>query len=563
MKLVIEEYPENNFYRVLRIFKRVRIKKVLLLIFGITILPAVILFINIIAFTCTKYLILEKNLALSKTYFNLIFKTSQVSDGLLYYYTKTPLVRGIYHQLYPFSQALTRSSDIGIEKIETSLLIDHILESSLKKENYDINEEGGKIVLAIGDILQKEDFQKAENKTLENSYLMRRFVSEEFLNIYPDTNLLNKVKNLAGKIGNMLGGSEERNYALLFENQNTIRPSGGVITSVAIISFQKGNLVDVAFYSPDEIDKRLVGVVEPPYPLNSSASKWQFKDANWGSDFVSESKDAKWFLEKALETKINGLVFVNQNVIDKKALEDQIKNFLELSPLQKLKKINDLFQNNNKTLLVYMEKDDELSIFEKLGLSNYVFDTKCSGCFQDFLGIIESDLKGNEYNNLIERKAELEISLEGKIIKKKLTLLLKRIKEEKTRYQIYLRFIAPPETSFSPAVIDGKKYLGRVEDADKYKQLEILVDIGERDLEKTIYLELEGISADNTSFNNYTFDWISQPGVLNFYSRLTFQPHMTEGFNIVSNESLTKSAEGVYNTNLAPFNKDIQLYLYF
>jgi hypothetical protein len=481
----------------------------------------------------------------------------------MYYYTKPFLLRGIYNQLYPFSQALTRSSDIGKEKAETAILVDNVLESSLRKENYNVKEESGKVVLAIDKVLEKESFRKAENKSLENSFLIRRLFSEEILNTYPDTNLLIKVKEVAEKIGNMLGGSEERNYALLFQNQNTIRPSGGVITSVAILSFKKGNLAEIYFYSPDEIDKHFIGDVEPPYPLNNSVGKWKFKDANWGSDLVSESKAVEWFLEKSLEIKIDGVVFVNKNIIDKKVFEDKVKSFSELSPFQKLKKIDNLFQSNNKTMQVYMEREDELRVFEKLGLSNYVFDTQCDGCFQDFLGIIESDLKGNDYNNLIERRADLEISVEGKIIKKKLTLLLKRIKDEKNQYQIYLRFIVPRGTSFSPVVIDGKKYLGRVEDVGKYKQLGVLVDIGEKETEKTFYLELEGISANNTTFNNYAINWISQPGILNFYSRLILQPYIMKGSGVVSNESLTKSEEGVYNTDLVPLDKDIWLNLYF
>src|SRR4030043_1128501 len=133
MKVVVEEYPENRFYRVIKIFKRVRIKKVILLAFGVTILPGVLLFINIIAFTCTKHIVFKSNLSLSKTYFNFIHKTSQASDGLMYYYTKPFLLQEIYNKLYPLSRALTRSSEIGKEKAETIILIERVLENSLKK----------------------------------------------------------------------------------------------------------------------------------------------------------------------------------------------------------------------------------------------------------------------------------------------------------------------------------------------------------------------------------------------------------------------------------------------
>ena len=365
------------------------------------------------------------------------------------------------------------------------------------------------------------------------------------------------------KIGDIVGGSGERNYALLFQNQNIIRPSGGVITSVALLSFKKGILVEITLYSPEEIDKRFLGNVEPPYPLSSALNKWEFKDANWESDFISESKSVGWFLEKSLGIKVDGVVFVNKNITDKKLIEDHVAYFSELPTYKKLIKINNIFQNDGKTLLIYMEKDDELRVFEKAGLSNYIYDIQCVRCFQDFLGIIESDLKENEYNNFIERRADLEISLEGGVVKKKLKLLLKRVKDEKNQHKIYLRLIVPRETSFSPVTIDGKKYLGRVESIEKYKQLGILIDIGEKETEKTIYFEIEGISANNSSFNRYVFDWISQPGVVNFYSRLTLWPHMTNRLNVISNESLTESEEGVYNTNLVPLNKDIRLNMYF
>src|SRR4030042_2944337 len=266
MKVVVEEYPENKLYRILKILRKDRIKEGLLIVFGITILPVVLLLINIVAFTCTKYLVFENNLALSRTYFYLRNKTSRASDGLMYYYTKPFLLHGTYNQLYLFSQALTRSSDIGKEKAEAALLIDDILESSLRKENYNVNEKSGKIVLAINKVLEKENFRKAENKNLENSFLIRRWFSEKFLDTYPDTNLLIIVKEIEEILGNILGGTEERNYALLFQNQNLIRPSGGVITSVVLLSFKKGNLIEISLYSPNDIDKRLIGNIEPPYP---------------------------------------------------------------------------------------------------------------------------------------------------------------------------------------------------------------------------------------------------------------------------------------------------------
>jgi hypothetical protein len=192
---------------------------------------------------------------------------------------------------------------------------------------------------------------------------------------------------------------------------------------------------DVSFYSPDDLDKRLLGEVSPPDPLDSLSNKWKFKDANWGGDTMSNTKDIIWFIDKTLDLNIDGVVYINDPISDKNTFEQRIKTFLELSPSEKTIRLGNLIQNKDKPFLVVMEKADELETFNKLGLSGFMLIIIVKTVFR-FYGVIESDLEENGYN-VSERKVNLSISLEGNLVKKKLSLSLKR----KNRKKIRIKYI--------------------------------------------------------------------------------------------------------------------------
>lgn len=563
MKVVVEEFPEGKVFRILKNIKYKKQKYFYFPLLSLVLLPAVILFINTTAFTFTKQIVIQKNLNLSKTYFYLILKTNRATEGTLRIYAKTPVIKSIYEQLYLFSQTLGISTEIGIEKINASLLMNNVVENSLKNINYNPKEEAGKIDLIIENILEKEGFLKAERGYLEKHLLTRQIVKGGFLDTYPETDLLIKYKSIAEKFGDLFGDNEERNYALIFQNKNTIRASGGLILSSFVLTFSKGRLENILFYSPSEIDKRLTGEVEAPYPLNRSSGKWTFENVGWASDTSSYAKDVQWYLEKSLGIKTDGVIFVNENITDKQAFEAKTNIFLELNPFRKLEVLNNIVKSTDKDILIYMNKTDELNIFAGIGLANQLPKIQCTGCTQDFLSIVESDLSASGYNTTIIREAELKISIQDKIIKKKLNLLLRRLGDDENQHEIYLRFVVPVGFSFSPVEINNEKYLGRIETINDYRQLGIIVSIGKTEKEKIINLNFEGMLVSDATLNNYIFNWISQPGVLNFYSKLIFEEDKKNGSQVTSNESLTRTNGGVYNTNLVPFKKDIKLNLYY
>jgi hypothetical protein len=92
--------------------------------------------------------------------------------------------------------------------------------------------------------------------------------------------------------------------------------------------------------------------------------------------------------------------------------------------------------------------------------------------------------------------------------------------------------------------------------------LGITIDIEKSEV-KNINIDFEEVISNRDFLGRYMFNWIKQPGVENFYSRLIINPHTKGKPNITSNESLTEAEEGVYNTNLVPFDSDIQLNLFY
>ncbi|MBP7843101.1 DUF4012 domain-containing protein, partial [Candidatus Woesebacteria bacterium] len=111
----------------------------------------------------------------------------------------------------------------------------------------------------------------------------------------------------------MVGMSGKRTYALLLQNNQELRPTGGFIQAVALLNFDKGSLVSYQVYSIYELDKKLPGQVVPPEEIKThlGETNWYLRDSNWSPDFPKSSKQIAWFIEKSLGVNVNGVIAMN------------------------------------------------------------------------------------------------------------------------------------------------------------------------------------------------------------------------------------------------------------
>src|SRR3989344_8024222 len=102
-------------------------------------------------------------------------------------------------------------------------------------------------------------------------------------------------------------------YIVFLLNNRELRPAGGFMGSFARVEFEKGNLVGIRVVDIYEPDGKLVGHVEPPYPVQESflTGEWRLLDSDWDVDFKSAALTIKWFLEQGGEKGVRGIVAVN------------------------------------------------------------------------------------------------------------------------------------------------------------------------------------------------------------------------------------------------------------
>ncbi|MBI2018248.1 DUF4012 domain-containing protein [Candidatus Daviesbacteria bacterium] len=258
-----------------------------------------------------------------------------------------------------------------------------------------------------------------------------------------------------------------KNYLVLLQNNNELRPTGGFIGSFAKISFAGGKLKNIDVNDIYAIDGQLNIHVEPPQDIKNDLGQkdWYLRDSNWESDFPSSAKQAEWFFTKETGEKVLGVVAVDVSAIEKllqatgpldiadydeKITADNLferaithaetsffagsqakKNFLTALTNTLFNKI--FFSKNpnwpgivkalgdsleTKHMSIFL---DDPKLFSYLVAQNWAGvlprEIQQDGVFDDFIAPVEANLGANKANYYLDRSYNLEtvIGKEGEI----------------------------------------------------------------------------------------------------------------------------------------------------
>ena len=340
-----------------------------------------------------------------------------------------------------------------------------------------------------------------------------------------------------------MSGSEggKRDYLVLFQNENEIRPTGGFIGSYGILSFENGVLNNMEIKDIYEIDGQLKGHVEPPEEIKDilGEASYYMRDANWQADFVKASKDLQWFFDKEAGRKVDGVIGINLAVakelvgvvgevlvpdFDEKITKDNLyeqaefysetkffpgsnqkASFLGGLGKQLFEEIKSLGPEKRVDLLVktmdLLEKNEiQISLNDKtaarvvaeLGWDGSIWEGECAGerCVADYVFMVEANLGVNKANYFMLKNVEEEIEIGLNSIARRL-----RINYENTAknsswpggdYKNYLRIYLPKEVSLAEVSVskeggEGKKvYSGselKIRDVGDKKEVGFLVTV--------------------------------------------------------------------------------------
>ena len=118
---------------------------------------------------------------------------------------------------------------------------------------------------------------------------------------------------------NLLGADGDRRYIILFQNNRELRPTGGFIGSLAIVTVRDG--IIQTFNAPGggvyDIAGQLDESVISPKPLHLVNASWNLHDANWFASFPDSAKKVQWFYERSNGATVDGVIAITPDVLEK------------------------------------------------------------------------------------------------------------------------------------------------------------------------------------------------------------------------------------------------------
>lgn len=428
-------------------------------------------------------------------------------------------------------------------------------------------------------------------------------------------NLITQAKKGIEVVPALIGLEKKQTYLVLLQNSAELRPTGGFIGSFAILTFEKGKLLDIEIQDVYWADGQLKGHVEPPAELKKylGEANWYLRDSNWSPDFPTSAKRAIWFLEKETGRSVEGVLGVDlfliqrvlravgdiempdfkekinaTNVFERAEYYSEIGFFpgstqkqdflgsLTRSLFEQLKENNKkiwvgvaqgIYQSLlSKDLMIYLNDVQAMEMINELNWDGQIREVNCQvgngGCLFDYLMIVETNVGINKANFFVDRTLnhQIEISPEGAIRENLQINYWNNSPGEISpagKYRNYLRILLPLNSELEKVLIDGQP-VGR----DKIDKETILsktafgfiveVPVKESRTVKISYVLPERIPL--TEKSQYLFMWQKQAGTKE--EKVNLKLFTPSGVVILSAKPEAVADDQAYLFNLR-FNQDI------
>ena len=263
---------------------------------------------------------------------------------------------------------------------------------------------------------------------------------------------------LLTKLADILGVTKKRTYAVVLQNSQELRPTGGHLEAISLLTFSGGSLVDTKTYSSFQLDTMITESITPPLDLTNTLgeSQWWPSDANWLADPTLSANQISVFLQSTLKQQPDGVIFINtaglpqllrtlgpldipdfNEVLTEKNIGERLeyhsepptqlnkdkpeyRQVLLQKLLQKLttlpaQQVPSFFQTllellDQKQILITLTNPEEQRVFRQLGWMGDMTFPVCpanyveNGCLSDGLALVETNIGINRANAYIDRR---------------------------------------------------------------------------------------------------------------------------------------------------------------
>ena len=325
---------------------------------------------------------------------------------------------------------------------------------------------------------------------------------------------INQFQQLSPLLPALLAQDETKTYAVVLQNEQELRPTGGFIQAVALLTFKEGVLINFQVEDVYTLDQQLKASITPPDEIEQylGEERWYLRDSNWDPNFPKTAERIKWFLEKSIAVKVDGVMGINLRVLEEMvAILDQVevdeynevltkrnlgermefhsevqlvetaqkRDYGELILFKILDKIQHLPSEqvtpllsslvkmaDSKELLITVFDDDLQTTFESLGWSGSVVEPACPSvftggeCLVDALMQVEANVGVNKANYYLERQIDHSVTVTPTQIFHKRVIIFKNKAQTNTwpkgAYKSYIRFYLPEKSDFKDIRINGQ-----------------------------------------------------------------------------------------------------------
>jgi hypothetical protein len=131
--------------------------------------------------------------------------------------------------------------------------------------------------------------------------------------------LLTELVGITDELKILLGEKKDKNYLLVFQNNNELRATGGFIGSYALLEAGNGKIRNIEVPEGGSYDVR-AGMREfykSPKPLHLVDSLWHFRDANWWPDWPASAENLMKFYSDSGGPTTDGVISFTPTVLEK------------------------------------------------------------------------------------------------------------------------------------------------------------------------------------------------------------------------------------------------------
>ncbi len=250
---------------------------------------------------------------------NAVFWFRGARGGFLLW-SNFPGLKNESKELAAKSKLLEQVANIGISTAVLNNKVQDLAQGIFGETTYSLSQTTEELNLEIKKLNEQLGFLEADME--ENNIVMQAPIFKSIkLTTDIDIGLLKEigsnVSQIIPELSSLLGEKERKTYLILLQDNTQQRPAGGRIGAYALLSFERGKLINTDVQRVAIADGQLKGLVEPPSPIKDylGETNWYLKDSNWSPDFPTSAGRALWFIDKEIDEKADGVISIDLEFI--------------------------------------------------------------------------------------------------------------------------------------------------------------------------------------------------------------------------------------------------------